>query len=547
MPSDICGIHMRVTVRNLVLLLASSQSSTVPVFVFLRPLAISTHRRIEAHLTGKDKVGFQLDLNELDELFQRNSSGTTLKGRSNEDYESSSIVPTFRPKEVEGTSLEPNSEPEDGEISLGLELEALRSKGYLKVQCEDGTLFLGLAPEIRQDGGGIRGYWTLLVLKTLMDFIISEEGKQANSSQTRFDSFWPEQNPKASLGTSEQGEFLPYHYFDIICGEGTGSWGAMMLSNFRLPVEQCLEKYIRLTHRIFGKPRRISQLDLGIIGRSKFSAEKVEQEFKYLTGLEGNLIGGVSIAPRFATDTGVCATLISTLMATEIDAQDGRVARGVRFKRKKHLIRSYDHMQRDPIPISDKAGINYGLADKMAIWQVARAATADPLYFKPFKYNVGNRTVHLEGTAGYGGFIKIAIQEIISLHGEESVGAVVSVGTAIGRRRDGIFLSTLKAFDLPDSAYPVGDVLNGSSYWRFDDQTGINIRSDDWKPNGSSSDIGKATMNSINNAFKKWATKPENIESLQECARELVTRRRGRTRNSTRWKLYATGVPLRSP
>jgi hypothetical protein len=95
--------------------------------------------------------------------------------------------------------------------------------------------FLFASIDVYKDGGGIRGYWTLLVLKELMNSIGDEERKQgAQLSQTRFDSFFPEDLPKyVSHFRDEQSKhddikkldsqrFLPCHYFDYICGSSTG-------------------------------------------------------------------------------------------------------------------------------------------------------------------------------------------------------------------------------------------------------------------------------------------------------------------------------------
>lgn len=90
------------------------------------------------------------------------------------------------------------------------------------------------------DGGGIRGYWTLLVLKRLMELIYHEEKKQAQAAptgQTLFHSFWPQKYPEHVSQLPEEDEnddgyktnpasrmFLPCHYFDFICGSSTGGY-----------------------------------------------------------------------------------------------------------------------------------------------------------------------------------------------------------------------------------------------------------------------------------------------------------------------------------
>ena len=82
------------------------------------------------------------------------------------------------------------------------------------------------------DSGGVRGYWSLLALGKLMEFIADEESR-FNEYGEVLHSFHPEEWPQGRSGidyddydafrrlTPEQ-RFLPCHYFDCICGIGTG-------------------------------------------------------------------------------------------------------------------------------------------------------------------------------------------------------------------------------------------------------------------------------------------------------------------------------------
>ena len=92
------------------------------------------------------------------------------------------------------------------------------------------------------DGGGIRGYWTLLALKQLMEYVAQKEWELGI-----YHSFSPEDWPEnvsqilhsaeeerkniANATTPEEKcralskarQFLPCHYFDQICGSSTGA------------------------------------------------------------------------------------------------------------------------------------------------------------------------------------------------------------------------------------------------------------------------------------------------------------------------------------
>ncbi|OCK91990.1 uncharacterized protein K441DRAFT_463573, partial [Cenococcum geophilum 1.58] len=81
------------------------------------------------------------------------------------------------------------------------------------------------------DGGGVRGYASLLMLRKLMAFVAELEMKLAGNS----------------LWTG----YLPCHYFDYIFGTSTGGLNAIMLGRLRMSVDECIEKYPEMAKNIF--------------------------------------------------------------------------------------------------------------------------------------------------------------------------------------------------------------------------------------------------------------------------------------------------------
>ena len=97
------------------------------------------------------------------------------------------------------------------------------------------------------DGGGIRGYWSLLALQKLMEHIADIEDERPVDGKEVFNSFhprdWPDNvsripssagDERNRMNAAENSEdkckaiqkarrFLPCHYFDYICGSSTGA------------------------------------------------------------------------------------------------------------------------------------------------------------------------------------------------------------------------------------------------------------------------------------------------------------------------------------
>jgi hypothetical protein len=225
------------------------------------------------------------------------------------------------------------------------------------------------------------------------------------------------------------------------------------------------------------------------------------------------------------------------------------------FRHNVYLIRSYGRsgpeLNRDE-RVDDQ---ELATTTELKTWEVARAATAAPLFFKGLKRST--QEVNGPQSLSYGGFggandtTPIALRELERLHGKDSVGTIVSVGTArpMAIQSLSILNRVREAFAkaATDSSIVATQLATQhlESYWRFNDSDGIDIARDEWNPNGittRNSQIGKHTMEKITHAFNVWVSRTENNRLIEKCAQELVARRRGRTANQERWKVFATGV-----
>ena len=261
-----------------------------------------------------------------------------------------------------------------------------------------------------------------------------------------------------------------------------------------------------------------------------------------------------------------------------------------------YLIRSYDHEKRDspdhsmrPTPRSTmrssrtntdisanssatqrrrglKKGlihVNYEKASQLEVWQVARAATAAKFYFEPLKIEnarFGGFTEYTDGGMGNtNNPTRTGKQEIEDLHGYQSIGIVVSVGTARKLKENAkkaAFFSTI-----PDTAREFSDRAtdpevihegmqrdhekndNPFPYYRLNHPGGLKTELDEWKPKHTMynrKEGGSKTIADMESAFGRWAAELETIQQFQECAAALVARRRERMTTS-KWERYATG------
>ncbi|RPA87474.1 FabD/lysophospholipase-like protein [Ascobolus immersus RN42] len=96
------------------------------------------------------------------------------------------------------------------------------------------------------DGGGIRGYLTLLILQAL-------ETKIAELEQDRDQS--QEAEDLAAGFSMPYGKVLLCWYFDVMAGTSTGGLISILLGRLRQPVSVALKKYRKFGEQIFGNPK----------------------------------------------------------------------------------------------------------------------------------------------------------------------------------------------------------------------------------------------------------------------------------------------------
>ena len=210
--------------------------------------------------------------------------------------------------------------------------------------------------------------------------------------------------------------------------------------------------------------------------------------------------------------------------------------------------------------------INYEKAQKFEIWEVARAATAARFFFEPLKIKLPGSSEHMIFEDG--GFQNAnnptleGMHELEELYGHNSVGIVVSVGTAHEEKKPVNSLRRVKK-KLADRATESeavhrsmkrkarqaeieGKDTGGSvlSYHRLNDHRSLDVELDEWEPRKGtfSKASGSETLAKVESAFAAWMTGVENQDELRRCAAVLVENRRSRIKDEDKWERFATGA-----
>ncbi|PVH96068.1 hypothetical protein DM02DRAFT_731433 [Periconia macrospinosa] len=334
-------------------------------------------------------------------------------------------------------------------------------------------------------GGGVRGYWTLLVLNELMGIIGREERSQAELRGVPKNGFMTEEKEETeklvdkSRHAKGSSAFLPCHYFDVMCGFDTAAWIAIMLCQLRMSMQECLRtfKEICSVTRVLASRGEKPELDFVLRSRDRFAVVDIPPTDR-------------RIAPR-------------------------------------------------PENYTPESGSSTLLLEP---WQVARAAVARLPFFK--ELSIGN----IRLGKGLRNRILDGVEEIETIFGSKNVASIVNISLhphlpTLSTRIQDTFNRMLNLEYQAD----VEEIRRrGFPFWRFsNDRDSEFIAWDEWKPRKPHSLSGDQTLALIDNDFRRWVAKRENVESLQECAMQLVEKRRARAENSSRWRAFSMGTDWR--
>ncbi|KAL8942731.1 MAG: hypothetical protein Q9216_001479 [Gyalolechia sp. 2 TL-2023] len=423
------------------------------------------------------------------------------------------------------------------------------------------------------DGGGIRGYGSLLIVQELMNKIGDEEGRldelEGRKGKTK-SSFAPgvykptRPDPATNRGFQASDTknlrnsslFLPCHYFDYAVGTSTGGLISIMLSRLRMTVDDCIAEYKTLGQKIFGHPRPLA---FGAILWHKFDHRVLEHVLQ--DAIQRHSEDSEEFESEFPSDEDLCRTLVTAY------AEHAKTEAP-------HLFRTYY----TPPPDADQSRTtltarNHGQPPKLPIWKIGRATSAAPKYFSPIKisrgagHNAPNYVRFKDGGFGCNNPSEEAYHDIVYKHGglSKAMGPFISFSTgitplALFARTSGNVpnarANVHAAIKHPSRTQHTHDAMTRQSrrdgkvifpYHRFDGGELLGqVKLDEWKSykftriTGKSAEAGQETIDDMNVAIAVYLRDEEVQMNLNECAKLLVARRRLRMRDASRWDRYAS-------
>ena len=292
------------------------------------------------------------------------------------------------------------------------------------------------------DGGGIRGYSSLMILKALMHEVWlweceldkeedggsrreseqAKSGDEGDNSASRGRSplsnevySEPEEveqkhgvsPPDASISDAvpavehvqqdertadvtirkalSEEELLPCHYFDFMYGTSTGGLIATILGRLRMTVTEALELYRKVGDDLFGKRRSSVPL------MTKYRHEPLEKAVREIVGARCHEHENCDGNDMHPWDSHRMEEILK--LPVRFDVDNPRVCQSCCLTAthdnnvtEAYLLRSYPHYYSEATP-NFVTRYNEG-ADLLSIWQVTRATSAAPFYFEMLRAEV---------------------------------------------------------------------------------------------------------------------------------------------------------------
>jgi hypothetical protein len=218
-----------------------------------------------------------------------------------------------------------------------------------------------------------------------------------------------------------------------------------------------------------------------------------------------------------------------------------------------YLFRTYEHTP-TPSPVKNALELNPGLADQLPIWQVARATTAAPTYFKPL--TIGKEKFLDGGWGMANNPTWHAYQEVCQMEGKksEAIELTVSIGTGkadkvrpVARSGTGVLAEFTAIVKYSAAAATDSErihlIMQGhpttteDNYQRFSVDGGLgDVDLGEWTVRGGKN----MTLEKIASQTRAYLDQEDTRRRLQRVATILVKNRQERSKDP-QWAIVATG------
>jgi len=386
------------------------------------------------------------------------------------------------------------------------------------------------------DGGGIKGYSSLIILRVLMQEIASIEQSLEPHAHS---SAHTERIPSDTIPDHvlRNGQYLPCHYFDYIAGTSVGGLIAIMLGMLGKSVDDCINEFRRQNKSIpLPDDAQVIGIDFPLLHRrSTWPTRRTRSFFDTFAKFSA------TATRRARPQSMQNPPASSPASSQDADADSATTADSIEF-RKDSLqcqtlawcteVEEKKDSERHPYAFCTYRGENES-QKLISIPEVAKAITtpASPS-FKPFKLGSGQ---FVDGSKEIRDPTLEVLKEMTALlHGPGGppVGLLLSLGTD---EHNAWFYEKLRwpsgSMGASSSQIDIGKE-EGKSYLHYQRFEVTDIRLGMRK---------KHYLREIEEATEKWLTTDHQKEKIHHYAQVLVERRRARA-STSRWETFALGV-----
>jgi len=395
------------------------------------------------------------------------------------------------------------------------------------------------------DGGGVRGYSSLLILQRLMDEIGRLEMDHSDGQATCSHHPEPYRAPydsKLSQGHENEERrktndtkaetrhrYLPCHYFDFIAGTSTGGLIAIMLARLRMSVDQALDVYKKMSKEVFSSPR----VPVWFPGIYTYNHRKLETVVKRIVD---RMIPPTD--PEWVTKERIFFSELNGICSCIV------VANGETVRKQSNTLYLFRSYISPPIPPSKTQSNqnrylfirNAGARDYHPIWKVARATSAAPGYLREITIE-GRRFI--DGALDCNNPSVELWREISFLYGPSANSLILSIGTGLqepSNKFGGNFSILTHALAMATDSQKIHEnmvELSGLSpqfdYYRLNVVEGMGTIK-----LGAYNKLGK-----MKGLVEDYLRESKVIDELREVAKKLVDSRRARIKcNKDRWEAF---------